>query len=901
MIVNSANPIFFATKNVKSKNSKQNNSFQGQSYLRNDSFQRTSALNPSRRLNSLKTNNTSGPMVISFKGNMDKNPMQVLFVQGEHALYDKKGGVGDVIRDYGNLFKDYEKHFVLPYYNGKIEYDAKGDPTNKVEVLTKKIDGKETPIYTKVDLTKNKVENLKPGQFHVLEEIHSGQMPWTDGETPIKIFQVKNPEPSKPNLPHYMVYTEATAKMPRPYAGSVAYATESKIPVSAKGDPYAQFDKAVVELMPQLAEKKNVKPAHIVLSDAQTSHIAEYMAQQVTDKGNSFFVGAEKKPLITPTFVEHNGEIGYDGATSFSNMFRNYATNEQINLVHKDPDFHKALKNDKTEEYYRKFFPSVPKNNPASAREVIIHHAEEGYVPYMGTVSETYAERLKSQQPRLNKLAELGRYGGILNGFGDPANAPHVPIDPKKLPFYAEKCTDTATGMTHPASKTFKAEMPVKKIQQIRQENAVNFLNRLIENADPKYAAGIEGRPIELLGRIDKKYIKPNVDLFCGVGRGDFQKGHDIAIKAFQKFANMPEGKNAVMVLGGELDKTNPETKIIKGALDNALQDKNIKGRLVFMDGWCPVVHMDRSATAVVYPSRFEPSGLTDYISKQNGATPIVVNVDGYKQKNPDPRIPKEAEKATSYRTYHQYNMSDEELMSLSKRFKEGLYYVGDGKSKKDGLLEQEKKALRIKGTVPDNKLDEVAMERVKKSNAYKKFKRECIDEILVDEIVDAMKAKVTETPELRAKMLKNALNDKTDWHNNGGYRPDGTSAEQAYIKLHLNSKAEAPKKTFFQFTKEQMNEIKTRINEAVVNTEKTIKETADNAVDTAKNITENVTDNAQAAAKDVGSEASKGKGKGILIGLGIAAAIGGVIAYLTLKDKKEDKTKEENPKQIYT
>jgi len=109
---------------------------------------------------------------ISFSGNPDKNPKQVALIGAEFPPYFKVGGVATVMKDYPDMLTSDKKivedaRVITPYYNGKIEFDkATGEPIS-VGILKK--DG--VPVITNADLTTVKVADLKPGQYHELEEV----------------------------------------------------------------------------------------------------------------------------------------------------------------------------------------------------------------------------------------------------------------------------------------------------------------------------------------------------------------------------------------------------------------------------------------------------------------------------------------------------------------------------------------------------------------------------------------------------------------------------------------------------------------------------------------------------------------------------------------------------------
>jgi len=845
-------------QNLKSKSiafssniSANQNSYSGLSVGQADTFQKTTS--SVKKAAFQKNKSVVKLRNISFTGNPSKNPNQVALVGAEFPPYYKIGGVATVMKDYPEMFKGIEidARPFIPYHNGKLEYDTEGNPTGKVSVLKK--DGK--PILTDVDLTTTKVEDLKPNQYHELEEVASKKMQWGKGEETVVLYK-------KVGTDHYFVYTDTTAKMPKPYAspdGTFAYSSyssESKPSINGTGgDPYAKFNKAYTELVPVL-EKEGFNPAHHLLSDSQTAFIPEYMAQKAI-AGDSYYKGTKA------SYVMHNVGGGYQGETSAQNMFHNLASKEQIEQIEKDPKFIEAHKAGQTEEFFKKSFPTlIDEKGAVNSSMIPIRHAQLGYLSRIDTVSEEYAEdAIKTRETakgltgHLKELQEEGRSGGILNGFGDPSFDPSKPLGFK---VYDTECTDAKTGITHKPFKQVHAGMPAEEIIQIKKDNAQNLLKRFVEGADPKYALDVLiSKHTETIGHIDPKFINNDADLFVSWGRGDKQKGLDIGLNAFEKFAKTEKGKNAVLIMGGTLDAANPESVIIKNKMLALITDPEIKGRVVFVDGFVPNKALASAASAGIFPTSVAPCELIDLEAMKYGCTPIVTNMQGMAQKNPDPRIPSEAEKATSYKTKNPFHSSHEQLLEVSPQFKEGY----------DKLLDAEKKKLEIKGVTGET-LDKVAAKNVlnEKNQNYAKLFRKCADDVLVDEFAEAMAAKVSESPETRARLIKNALNTKTDWHNNHALHPSEKSSQEMYEELHIKGKSTPPKASLFELSIESFNKLRNEANQAVENVKEKVTETIDNALKGEKTVKSN-------------------NGKIIAIGAGAAALIGGAV-YFFKKDK---------------
>jgi len=869
----------FALQNLKSKansfssnSSAQQNSFQNSNFSNfevklTDTFSKTALTKNASIKNANFEGNKSAIKLhtVSFTGNSSKNPNQVALIGAEMPPYFKIGGVATVMNDYPNMLKGIKSinpegidaKVFIPYYNGKIEYDTNGNPTGKVSVLKKG----DKPIITNADLTAIKVDDLKPDQYHELEEVASRKMKWGKEEEDVILYK-------KPNTEHYFVYTDITAKMPKPYetpasayssassySSYSSYSSGSKPSINGtQGDPYAKFNKAYTELVPAL-EKEGFNPAHHLLSDPPTAYVPEYMAQKAI-AGDSYYKGTKA------SYVMHNVGSGYQGETSAQNMFHNFASKPQIETVEKDPIFIEALKNGETEKYYEKVIPTLIDEKGAINPSMIpIRHAQLGYVTRIDTVSEGYAEdavknpeTAKGLTGHLKELESEKKFGGILNGFGDKSFDSSKPLGFK---FYDTECTDAKTGITHKPYKQFHADMSMEEILQIKKDNTKSLMGRFVEGADPKYSLDVlVGRHKSITGHIDPKFINDDVNLFVSWGRGDKQKGLDIAINAFEKFAKTEKGKNAVLIVGGLLEEESPESTIIKKKMDFLITDPQIKGRIVYIDGFTPNKPLASPGLAAIFPSRFAPCELIDLEAMKYGCTPIVTNIQGMAQKNPDPRNPLEAEKATSYKTKNPFHSSHEKLIEASSQFKEGY----------DKLLDAEKKKLEIKGVTGEN-LEKVATKNIiEKNKTYALLFRKCADDILIDEFVEAMTAKVSESPETRARLIKNQFNAKTDWDNNHALHPNGKSSQQMYEELHIKGKSSSPKTSLFELSMESFNDFKTKTAQAV----NQVKEKVENTIDTALKEEKAV---------------NKSHGKIIAIAASAAALVGGAI-YLFKKDK---------------
>ncbi|MEI8377512.1 MAG: glycogen/starch synthase [bacterium] len=751
--------------------------------------------------------------VITFGGT--KNKDQVLFVAAEH--YDQVGGVATVVKDF-ETFSPKEKEMIwTPYYNGEVKYDPKtGKETGEAAVL-KKPDG--TPIYTKMDLTKNYLEDvLKDKKNYVeLEKVSEKMMQFAEDDIEIALYRVKGTN-------HGMVFTNSTARMGKPYAqmagshggeGLYAYASVgAALPKTWKGDPYAQFSKAVTELLPEL-EKQGFAPETVICNDAQTAFIPEFMAQR-SKSGDAYY------QAMKPTYVTHNlGNGSYTGPTNYQNLATSFMTKEQIAAVKKDPAFIEAIVEGETEKYFAKLMPEIEAaslGNSPNATLIPLLHRKNDYVKAMTTVSENYAEQIATNPKKSpqsvytlwSKLYKEGKVGGILNPCNNPAFTIHGPLNGQPGYSKAQQAlnTNTATEETIPAFEILKKDATYEEMKAVKNNNKKNLFHRLNGTFHTKDIGNIIGgasdKTTKIIGSIDKKWIDKidngeNVKLFVSWGRADFQKGFDIVLDSFEKLTEKIGTENSVLVFGGPLGK-DADSEKIREKVKTMLKDDKFKGRLVLIDGFAPNAPLSSAADSAVFASRFEPCGLTDLEALRFYCTPVVTNTEGLSQKNPDPRIASEKDIATSYKTTNEFYMHDEILKTKTPKLTE-VY---------EKLVAYEKAALQYK-KVDASVIDTLAAENVKNSTIYKYLEKTYIDDILSDELAEAMAANINQTDETSKLIYENHKKLDTTWEGNAKLHPhpSNKSSRQLYQEIHIDPTPTKAEKTLFNFDNSIMNKIK--------------------------------------------------------------------------------------------
>lgn len=751
---------------------------------------------------------------ISFKG---RNKEQAIFYGAEVAPYSKAGGVGVVMKDYGFMLEPKDEVVVSPYYRADVD----------------KKTGQVTPAK---DEDGDYILHTNSGDLK-LDLIAEKNMQWGKRENnKIMLFSLRD----EAEKVHYFVFDDATAHYKKPYEGGTVYASGAKSETNEwNGDPYAKNSKAFVELLPELiASKKDFNPATVVCSDSQTAYTHEYIVQKA--------IKDDKYDEIKTTHVGHNLGPGYCGETSMQNMFVNLgATPQQISMVEQDPLYKQGILGD---DYFKPFVKeTLDETGTASATQIALHHADkarangQGFVKSFSVVAEDYADSLATNPQAaynihhtVQKLYQDGTFNGILNPLEDDS------IDAtKKLPNprYNENCIDK-NGTEYAAFETYPKNVSFEEMRRIKNSNKQKLLERLsaedvtIATGDKNRAAKINPEAKDIY---DGPVIRPEliemikngdgdkVPLFVSWGRIDTQKGHDISLSAFEKFAKTEEGKNAIFILGAGLDKGAESARIAK-KIQEMLKDPDLQGRLVHIDGWAPAYAMSSAADAAVFTSRFEPCGLTDIEAMKYYCTPIVTNTQGFKQKNFDPRKPNEADKATSFKTQHEFDLlksqvdliidgyvnGDEDAKEkvkaefpIFKSNENGIETYNDSAfvtfaEKYKEFIDAKKQELSFDYPKEEdypkgwNDWDELSKDYAFK---YTGFARDLKDTILAHETAEAINAYVNTPTETKSKMFSNLKSLETSWQGNANLHPTNKSSYELYRERHMMSDYSKPVK----------------------------------------------------------------------------------------------------------
>jgi len=603
------------------------------------------------------------PKLITFRGAEKKD---VVVYAAESAKVANKGGVGTVAADFGlqAVFDEnkYRTALFLPYYNGEVIYET--DPNysafhpdkpikgqyKRTEVRYK--DGK--PIFVKGSMVGKTVNDLKPGEYKVLEEIAVKDIDVPTGKETARIFRILNDE-TNPNT--YLVFTQATGAMREPYGNGTSYSSGAK-PLR-NVDPYAINNYALTEMLPELEQKGILKPKAVLLNDPHTAYMSEFMAKKA-EQGDNFYKN------ITAGYVVHNPGDGYQQKTSLQVMFSNLATNEEIDMVTSSKVFQEVQKRGEQEEFFKRLIPALmDENGETSPLYLALKHRDNGSLSYCGTVSpgaaESYAKgagNATGVKKLLGKLYDEGKFIGILNGLNSPD------IDPTKvagLPFYKKELKiDLPDGksITLTPFQTFDPNNPkttLDEIIAIKQKNAANLFERInAAGTNPEIVIGMKRPNTKVMGTIKEELIEQiknnlgkkefnfddHVKLYVSWGRADEQKGIDVTIKAFRKYLHQAYktkawnvAKNSVLILGGDVQSSHLKDYMYS-VINDALKDDLMKGRFAFLDGFAPNAVLSNPASFPTFPSRFAPCELTDHEARTYGGLPVVSGIEGLDDKN---------------------------------------------------------------------------------------------------------------------------------------------------------------------------------------------------------------------------------------------------------------------------
>jgi len=757
-------------------------------------------------------------------------------------INDTDPEVTDKMKNSFEFYKQDNKVLCDPVYNCFKTYDEKGfiknievprvptglpadSPFKKYEGMYFQTTNEKLNKYSSIKEFFEKEKDLQvaningngvKGNIFILEEIGNKQV--LDfgglGDSETQLFRVQLEVDGKLRKTNdFKVYTDLTASLASPYEKGGYSTVPGKVNQTWKGVADAKAMKAIVNYMPTICDevsKDGVKydPATIILNDSQTGYATEYIAEKVTDGGEFW---KDKKGI----FIAHNLGDGYVQRTSYMNMFMNIADKELRNAIYNDEGYTAAAKEgpEAVEKFFKELLPKecLDLQEQVSPFKNTIYWAQKGLVSKIIPVSELYAEAIASDPEFLpsvyeyfKDLKEQGVVEGILNAFenvefdpttnqGPPGyfknsydidvNGKNIKIEPLSV-FEADKIKPGAVNTEY--VREIKQQNKYKVLQRFDQD-VLASMTKLKEVAGKEKVfneviCGLNNKEAEVYGYIRKDIIEEakkgnrNVKMIAGWGRIDVQKAMDSAMLAFiDHIKNNPEDKYSVLFIGGP---NNSESEKCINIIKQYSKDKDVAGRIVFIDSFLPNKPFASAADFTVFPSRFAPCELTDLESVKMFASPIVTNIQGLAQKNFDATFEGEVDKVTGYKTKHAYTIHLDELKKLLSD-EDNKVLDKAVKKFRDGIKDS------IKGKeVTDAMIDEMILKDGKLNWEYNfEVLRPFRDKLIEKELTELYKRALIDDygKPIQDKIFQNLRTMKTDWEHNNGLKGDGIASAEKY------------------------------------------------------------------------------------------------------------------------
>lgn len=770
----------------------------------------------------------TGMSMITFKSG---NKEHVLHVVAECKPFNQAGGVATVVNDYKQLNNKSATEkgkavFVTPFYNGVVKYScAEGESDlQKISVELPRVpkglsdkhplkDKVGQPVYIAADLSQTTVKDaLEKGKdYWLLEEVADKKMSWgMQEDAPVKLLKVAEDAGGKKMTDDiFMIFSEATAYDAAPYSKNQYSSQVKEVTRSWNGDPYAKFNKAVVECMEDITKKmEGFDPATVVCSDSQAAYVTHYMAQK-NASGVDYF--KDKKPMQ----IGHNLGDGYIGITSPRSMIVNLDifTPKELEALTQSKELRDAIviggKNE--DDFFGKFLQSIKAKNKCSAMSIPVHYGKTGYLQTFGVVSQGYLDEIvknKEITPYLFEDMQELKNKGIAVGLTNPHNSSNSAFTKVGLSGYnsAQKIKlSNGTEETIAPLKMFteadRATLTLDELRKVKRENKINFLERFsskyegaqlwnsrMSKWDDAGSGTLQirkgmtkgGMPVVQALDVDKYVGKlkkgEDVKVVVSWGRGDFQKAFDEVLNGFKNYVQKTGDKDTILVLGGDLTNDKSEGQKVKDITELLTKDEVFKGRVMLLDDFAPGEPMAYMADTAIFPSRTAPCELTDLEAKKMLCTPIVANGQGLKQKNFDPAVAGEEKMADAFKTKHQFfDSRDEMLKSASEDTKNRFNKVYN--SVKDNITTRYKVCM---GTdISPAKLELFLSANGDYNNALRKLR----DEVMADDIAETLDRCLNKhrNDDVAKTILKNQINIKTPWENNQAITRSNVATGELY------------------------------------------------------------------------------------------------------------------------
>ena len=688
-----------------------------------------------------------------------------------------------------------------------------------------------TPLQIGKDI--NLADELaKPQNYNkvfILDEVADSKMRWgLEKNTPIKTYIMRKDDKMIAFLRKNLwtdemlkkiditfTYVDSTASMPKPYAdGSYATATGNKtakdLSVNWQGKPYPKEAKATAEMLPLLKEKLGFDPKFIVCHDGQAMPLIQYIAEK-----NAEGIPYYKDKVITA--YGHNLNDGYMYSLGIKDAIVALAKDGEIEKITKSRQYIDALRLNKEEEFLKTLLPKEIMDGRGQVNAVMfpIAYGEKGFVPMFTTVSDGYYKSIIENElispalhERLKGLSEKGVFRGIINVLMDPLTSGFTTEGLQE--YYKKDVKLKLLDGSEFEIPKFLAFDEAKKydlnhIREVKRHNKISLLKRLdkklegsqlfgtakdgsaqwLEKGTGQAAAitGATGRKFKIFGEIKEDFIKmlergEDVPMFVNCGRGDFQKGNVLSFESWVKYVKNTGDKNSVFIFGGDM------TNIIAEVVDAFLiygKDPDLKGRFIALNGWTPWNSLAAAGDYAVLPSRFAPCELTDLEAMKKACVPIVPKVQGMDQKVFDPSDAVHAKLVNGYKGAHEYYMTEEfALKNAIESDKNNFFTI------KNRVIERLSKDYKSK--LGEEIPKDLLKKQLESNEEYIKALQLLRDAVISNEMADAMERAIKDrNTEVAERILRNHVDLKTTWQENGWCNPNGKSTGELVREMHFN------------------------------------------------------------------------------------------------------------------
>ena len=617
-------------------------------------------------------------------------------------------------------------------------------------------------------------------------------------------------------------YVDATASMTAPYAdGSYSTATgdaaAQRLSYGWQGKPYAKEAKATAELLPLLKEKYNFDPKYITCHDGQAMPLIQFIAEK-----NASGIEYYKDKVLTA--YGHNLNDGYMYELGTKDALIALAKPGEIEQIIKSAEYRQAVLDHREDEFLKGLLPKEIFDGRKQINAVMfpIAYGEKGYVPMFTTVSHGYYEEIINNEllspalyERLKGLSDKHIFDGILNVLMDPNT---TGLSTKGLPeYYRNEQKIKLKDGKELVIPEFWAINEDKKydidhLREVKQHNKISLLKRLnhsiegsklwgkdkngqmawLEEGTGASAVGNGNikKPFKLLGGINDEYLKKleagkDVPMFVFWGRGDWQKGAETGVKAWMKYVENTGDTESIYIFGGPLDKVKPAMDLME-EIESGKNPKlaKFKGRIACQLGWAPGACYASAADYATFASRFAPCELTDLESMKKGCIPIVPKVQGMDQKVFDPTDTTEkAQYVNGYKGKYQYYMTESAALKAANQEEKENFEATVKKIKAEYNKDYQSKMGSDKN-IPDELTQRFLKNDKRYQDALQQLRDSVIEDDMAKSIERAVKDRHTDIPK---KILKNHMDIKTTWEENGWANPGGKSTAQLVREMHYN------------------------------------------------------------------------------------------------------------------